>query len=99
MNNVSRKKNSFINFISGIGNRLLTMLLSFAVRTVFVKCLNAEYLGVNGLYTNILTMLSLAELGFGTAMVYSMYKPLAEKDEQKLRQLMKLYKKVYIIIW
>lgn len=98
MNNVSRKKNSFINFISGIGNRLLTMLLSFAVRTVFVKCLNTEYLGVNGLYTNILTMLSLAELGFGTAMVYSMYKPLAEKDEQKLRQLMKLYKKVYIII-
>ncbi|MFR2096456.1 lipopolysaccharide biosynthesis protein [Eubacterium sp.] len=98
MNNAGRLKNSFINFMSGIGNRLLTMLLSFVVRTVFVKCLNTEYLGVNGLYSNILNMLSLADLGFGTAMVFSMYRPLAENDKEKLNQLMALYKKVYAII-
>lgn len=84
--------------MSGIGNRLLTMLLSFVVRTIFVKCLNSEYLGVNGLYSNILNILSLADLGFGTAMVFSMYKPLAENDKEKLNQLMALYKKVYAII-
>lgn len=98
MNNKSRLENSFFNFISGIGYRLVTLISAFVVRTVFVKCLNAEYLGINGLYSNILTVLSLAELGFGTAMVYSMYKPLANNDEKKLIQLLVLYKKVYSII-
>lgn len=98
MNDKSRLKNTLYNFITGIGFRFLTLITAFVVRTVFVKCLNAEYLGVNGLYSNILTMLSLAELGFGTAMVYSMYKPLADKDKEKLGQLMCLYKKVYAVI-
>ena len=63
--------------ISGIAFRLISILTAFVVRTVFIKCLGNEYLSVNGLYSSILSMLSLAELGFSTAMVYSMYKPLA----------------------
>lgn len=93
-----RVKNSIFNTLSGLTNRALSVLISFIVRTVFIKCLSADYLGINGLYTSILTMLSLAELGFGTAMVFSMYKPLAENDQHKLQQLMKLYKTVYSII-
>ena len=98
MREKSRLQNSILNFVSGMGYRGLTLVTAFVVRTVFVRCLNAEYLGINGLYSNILSMLSLAELGFGTAMVYSMYQPLADKDSQKLQQLMKLYQKVYTII-
>ena len=60
--------------------------------------LNDEYLGVNGLFTNIITMLSLADLGIGIAIPYSLYKPLAKKDEHKINVLMNFYKKVYTII-
>ncbi|HPE95542.1 MAG TPA: sugar translocase [Bacillota bacterium] len=98
MDNNSRIKNSLFNMASGFIYRILIMLTSFAVRTVFIKCLASDYLGVNGLYTSILSILSLVELGFGTAMVYSMYRPLAQGDHQKLKLLMQLYKKVYSII-
>lgn len=98
MKRYSRVQNSLMNMISGFVYRILIMFTAFAVRTVFIRCLNEEYLGVNGLCSNILSMLSLAELGFGNAMVYSMYRPLAEKDYRKLQQLMGLYRKVYAII-
>lgn len=93
-----RFHNSMLNLFSGFAYRLLILITGFIVRTVFVRCLNEDYLGINGLYTGVLNMLSLAELGFGTAMVYSMYKPLAEKDYEKLGMLMELYKKVYRIV-
>lgn len=98
MKETSRTKNSLLNFFSGIVYRFLIMFTAFVVRTIFVRCLSEDYLGVNGLYSSILSMLSLAELGFGTAMVYSMYQPLATKDYEKLSQLIKLYKRVYIIV-
>ena len=69
-----------------------------AVRTVFIKTLSADYLGVNGLFTNILTILSFAELGIGNAIVFHMYKPLAMDDTEKLKSLMLLYKKAYRMI-
>ena len=94
----SRLKNSALNFASGFLGRVLTILLNFAVRTIFIYCLNEAYLSVNGLYSNILTVLSLAELGFGSAMVYRMYAPVAVKDYQKAAALLQFYKKVYIII-
>ena len=94
----SRFQNSLLNLSSGLAYRLLTMLSAFVVRTVFVKCLSEDYLGINGLYTNVLSVLSIAELGFGIAMVYSMYQPLADQDHYKLAQLQQLYKKVYRII-
>lgn len=93
-----RFQSSVFNLTSGFFYRILIMLTAFVVRTVFIRCLNEDYLGINGLYSNILSMLSLAELGFGTAMVYSMYKPLAEKDSEKIAQLMHLYRKAYTII-
>ena len=94
----SRMKNVTMNLTFGFAYRLFIMLTAFVVRTVFIQCIGEAYLGVNGLYSGILSMLSLTELGFSTAMVYSMYKPLAEGDQTTLAQLMRLYKKVYAII-
>ena len=94
----SRLKNSALNFASGFLGRVLTILLNFVVRTIFIYCLNEAYLSVNGLYSNILTVLSLAELGFGSAIVYRMYAPVAVKDYQKTAALLQFYKKIYIII-
>ena len=93
-----RIENSLFNLFSGFGYRLLSIVTAFAVRTVFILTLDSVYLGVNGLYSNVLSMLSLAELGFGSAMVFSMYQPLADKNEEKLNQLVALYKRVYSII-
>lgn len=98
MNRNSRIQNSIINLITGFGYRIIIMFSAFIVRTVFIKCLNEAYLGVNGLYSDILSMLSLAELGFSNAIVFSMYEPLAKKDYTKLRQLMVLYRRVYFIV-
>lgn len=94
----SRLKNSALNFASGFLGRVLTILLNFVVRTIFIYCLNEAYLSVNGLYSNILTVLSLAELGFGSAMVYRMYTPVATKDYEKTAALLHFYKKIYAII-
>lgn len=94
----SRTENSIINSAMSIVTQVLTVVLNFAVKTVFIKMLNDEYLGVNGLFTNIITMLSLADLGIGIAIPYSLYKPLANKDEHKINVLMNFYKKVYTII-
>ena len=98
MKNRSRTEYSILNILTGVGGYFLNTVLGFVCRMVFVKCLSADYLGVNGLFTNILTMLSLAELGVGSAIVYALYKPLAENDEEKIASLMKLYSKAYRVI-
>lgn len=97
-NNNSRSANFSRNALFAAMFELSTAVLSFVVRLVFVRCLNAEYLGIGGLFTNILTILSLAELGAGSAIVYSMYKPLAEGDHEKIKSLIGLYKKLYLTI-
>lgn len=74
------------------------MLLGFVSRTIFIRYLAIEYLGVNGLFTSILTMLSLAELGISSAILYALYKPLAEKSEEKIAALIRFFKKVYLVI-
>lgn len=79
-------------------NYIAVNLLKFIVRMVFVKILPIEYLGVNGLFTNVLAMLSLAELGIGPAIVYSLYKPLAYGDKETVKSIMCLFKKVYIAV-
>lgn len=78
-----------------MGGYILNTILGFICRMVFVQCLSADYLGINGLFSNILTMLSLAELGVGSAIVFALYKPLAENDEEKISSLMQLYSKAY----
>ena len=74
------------------------MLLQFLCRVVFVRTLGKEYLGVSGLFTNILTVLSFAELGVGGAIVFQLYKPLAQGDHEKINSLMALYKRAYQLI-
>lgn len=98
MNSESRKINSIRNIIFGYGNQILTLFLSFISRTVFIKILGENYLGINGLFSDVLMMLSMADLGFGTAMVYSFYKPVAEHDEKRIAALIHFYKRIYNII-
>lgn len=93
-----RIKNSVRNISYRLVSQVASIILKFVSRTIFIYILGVEYLGINGLFSEILQMLSLADLGFGTAMVYSMYKPLAEHDEKRLIQLVALYKKIYTII-
>lgn len=98
MNLKSRTANSIRNILTGFIGQALVLGVGFINRIVFIRCLTAEYLGINGLFTNILSMLSLAELGIGTAIVYALYKPLAEHDEEKISALMQFYKKAYNFI-
>lgn len=93
-----RVKNSIRNITYRIIGQIATILLRFISRTVFIHVLRVEYLGINGVFSEILQMLSLADLGFGTAMVFSMYQPLAMHDKKKLAQLVQLYKKIYLYI-
>ena len=94
----SRIKNTTINSTVAIISKILTFLLQFICRTVFIKVLSTEYLGVNGLFTNILTILSFAELGIGNAIIFKLYKPIAEDDKEKVKTYMKFYQKAYILI-
>ncbi|MDE7430382.1 MAG: oligosaccharide flippase family protein [Lachnospiraceae bacterium] len=80
-----------------IGN-LITQVLNFVLRTMFIQYLGDTLNGVNGLYTNMLSVLSMAELGIGTALNYSLYKPVARGDIEKIKSYMQLYKKAYRII-
>lgn len=98
MNTNSRTKNSLINSFYASGSQVITIILNFVVRTIFIKKLSAEYLGINGLFSNIITMLSLADLGIGIAIPYTLYKPLAEDNKEKIKSLMKLYSKIYNVI-
>ena len=93
-----RVKHSVNNMIFGIIEQVMTILLTFITRTVFIKVLDDSLLGINGLFSNILSLLSIAELGFGTAIIYGMYKPIAERDTKKIAALMNYYKKIYNII-
>lgn len=93
-----RTINSLKNAIFNFGNSLILNLLKFISRIFFVKYLSSVYLGVNGLLSNVLGLLALTELGVGTAIGYSLYKPLAESDEEKCKSLMNFYRKAYIVI-
>ena len=73
---MQRTKRSIVNLITAFIGQIFGIIISFIVRMIFVNCLSSEYLGINGLFTNILTMLSLVELGVGSAMTYSLYKPI-----------------------
>ena len=91
----SRTKNSVKNLYTALIGQGIGFIVSFIARIFFIKILGREYLGLNGLFTNILTILSLAELGVGEAITFSLYKPLAEGDVKKCTMLMQVYKKVY----
>ena len=94
----SKVKKSFFNVITGIFGQGLSYVLSFLIRTVFIKTLGELYLGLNGLFTNILSVLNLAELGLGTAIVIELYKTVAQDDQEKSKQYLQLYKRAYYVI-
>lgn len=96
--NSSRTKNTSRNIIYAVIFQIVKLVLVFASRIIFVKKLGAEYLGVNGLFTNVLTILSLADLGMVTTMMYCLYKPLADGDQVKISKYINYFKKVYNLI-
>ncbi len=94
----SRIYNSFLNASTGMFASVLNTILAFVVRNIFIKTLGIQYLGVSSVFSNILVILSFAELGIGTAMTYTLYKPLADEDNDKIGSLMTFYKKIYVVI-
>lgn len=95
MNTQSRSLNSKRNLFYGLISQSITLILQFVGRTVFIYYLGSEYLGVNGLYGNILNVLSLAELGIDNVMLFSLYKPIDENDKTKIATLLDYYKRIY----
>lgn len=91
----NRTRSSMLNLTFGTINQTVSMLLNFLSRTIFIQTLGVGYLGINGLFADILMLLSLAELGLRTSMAYTFYKPLAEEDALKVALLTQFYRKVY----
>ena len=98
MKQLEFSKNTLQGTFWGIINKFVAVIMPFIVRTILIRRLGAEYAGLNSLFTSILQVLSLAELGFASAMVYEMYKPIAENDLQSLSVLLKFYRTIYRII-
>lgn len=95
---MNRKKNATRNIIFGTCLKLYQIVVPFLMRTIMIYFMGVQYLGLNSLFTSVLQVLNLVELGVGSAMVYSMYKPVAEHDNNTICALMGLYRKYYRII-
>ena len=95
---IERTKNATRNIMFNGMSQMMNMLVPFIMRSIILNYLGMEYLGLGGLFRSILSILNLAELGVGSTMVFSMYKPIAEDDKDTICALMKLYRKFYRII-
>lgn len=84
--------------MAGMINKIITILIPFVMRTILIKVLGTQYLGLSSLFTSILQVLSLSELGIGSAMVFELYEPIAKNDTERICKLQKLYKNIYRII-
>lgn len=96
--NKSRGKTVLFNVFFGYAAQIGILVLSFIGRKIFLNFLSVDYLGINGLYSNILTVLSLAELGLDTAVLYSLYKPVADNDIPKINSLLRYFRKIYVLL-
>lgn len=94
----NRTRNSIRNIIWGFFNKFVMLFFPFIIRTIIIKKLGVEYLGLNSLFSSILQILSLTELGFSSAIVFSLYQPVSENNTQKISSLMNYFKKVYRIV-
>ena len=94
----SRTKNSFRNSSVGSISQIISTILNFLVRTIFIYYLGSEYLGINGLFSNVLYILNFAELGIGNAIIYKLYKPVANDDKEQIKTWIKFYRKIYMCI-
>lgn len=95
---INKTENAARNMFFGTVQKVVNIIMPFITRTAMIYTLGANYLGLNSLFTSILQVLNLAELGVGSAMIFSMYKPIAEDDQDTICALMKLYKVYYRII-
>lgn len=95
---INRTKKTIQGTFWGIVEKLINIFLPFLVRTIIIKNLGAQYLGLSSLFTSILQVLNLAELGFGAAVTYSMYKPIAEGNDKEVCGIVSYLKKIYKII-
>ena len=94
----NRTRNVGRNAVFGYIYRLFSLLVPFIVRTLVIYRFGAEYLGLNSLFASVLNVLNLADFGFGTAIVYSLYRPVAEGDTETVCAYLGTYKKLYRII-
>ena len=94
----SRSGKATRNIILEVGSQILAYVFQFIIRTIFIISLGEVYLGINGVLTNILSMLSLSELGFSTAFAVSLYEPISRKDNAKLATIIAFFKKVYLVV-
>ena len=91
----SRTEYSAINTTVAVISRMVAILMGFVTRVIFTHTLSESYVGINGLFTDILNVLSLTELGVGTAITYALYRPIAEKDIRRQQILMRMYRTFY----
>lgn len=98
MTTQSRVKNTKHNIISGLVKQTVDIILPFIIRTSILYLLGTQYLGLNGLFTSVLQVLSLTDLGFSSAVLYILYKPVAENDKMAICAIMAYIKRVYFII-
>lgn len=97
-NKNSRRKNMFLASGVGVATDAIKVLMGFGYRTLFLYCLSVDYLGINGLFSNVLQVLSLADLGISTAIVYRFYAPISNNDIEKVGQLMNFFGRIYRVI-
>lgn len=95
---MNRTKLALMNTISGSSVYAVKMIITFLTRALFIQKLGIELLGIQGVFTNILSVLSLAELGFGSTLSLVLYKPLAHNDYRTVSSLMKMFRKLYLIV-
>ena len=93
-----RKENSIKNIVASVTSNIITIGIGIIAQAIFIKILGNELLGINSLFNNIISMLSIVELGMGTAIIYNLYKPIAENETEKVKSLMNFYKKSYRVI-
>lgn len=94
----SRTKNSLRNSITGFINKVFNLLIPFFIRTIIIKVIGVDYLGLSSLYSSILQVLSLSELGFSISIAFSLYKPIAENDTETICALLNFLKKIYRVV-
>lgn len=93
-----RLENSIKNIIISLICNLITIIISFITQNILINSLGIEYSGLNGVFSNVISMLAILELGLGSQIIYHLYKPIAENDIKRIKQLMNFYKKCYNVI-
>ena len=94
----SRLENSARNVLVALGGQAFSIILAFVTRGIFARQLSLEYMGLENLFSNVLTILSLADLGVASAIIFALYRPLAEENHEQVRAIMRLFRNVYVII-